>query len=122
MKALIVDDSRALRSHLRRMLESFGFECAEACDGGEAIKVLTEQDSFDLALIDYNMPVMNGPDLLKAIKQHPSLAGMKRLMVTSMTDANFVETALSLGAHDYLMKPFGPDALVEKLQLVGLKV
>lgn len=122
MKAIIVDDSRAIRAHVRRMLEEIGFECAEATDGKDAMTQLTAGTSFDVALIDYNMPEMTGPELLRALQESSTQPSMKKLMVTSMTDVSCVSEAIESGADDYLMKPFVADALVDKLQMLGIDV
>lgn len=119
MRALIVDDSSFVREYLRHLLDRMGISCEEAVDGSEALAVLTEQKEFDLMLLDVNMPVMNGLDCVKAVREaklHPS---MKVMMVTTEADNSFITTALDNGADEFLMKPFTPESLREKMMLLG---
>jgi two-component system, chemotaxis family, chemotaxis protein CheY len=119
MRALIVDDSRFVRGFLRGMLEEKGIECVEAADGRAALDILHQSDSFDLALVDWNMPVMNGLEMLTAIRAE-GYKGIKVLMVTTEAENDFIERALDAGADEYLMKPFDEEALADKLAMLGL--
>ena len=120
MKALVVDDSRATRAILRRLLGELGYEVAEAGDGVEALGVLRGADKFDLALFDWNMPVMNGYDLLTTVRADQSYGDMKIVMVTTETEARQMNDALDAGANEYVMKPFTKDVISDKLALLGL--
>ena len=121
MHVLIVDDSRSMRMILRKQLVEAGFQVTEAGDGQEALRCLREQGAhFDLALFDWNMPVMSGIELLGQVRADPTLCVLPVLMVTSETELDYVARALELGANEYLMKPFTPEALKEKLELIGL--
>ncbi len=119
MRALIVDDSRFTRRVLRGMLEQSGFECDEASDAAAGLALLTAEPDFDVALIDWNMPGMNGLDMVKNIRAQ-SFGGVKVMMVTSQCDSNAILQALEAGADEYLMKPFDSESLREKLALLGL--
>jgi len=119
MRALIVDDSRFMRGHLRRMLTALGFESEAACDGEAGLKLLRDGPPFDLALVDWNMPVMNGLEMLKNICAE-EFTEMKVMMVTSEAETESICRALESGADEYLMKPFDTEALREKLALLGL--
>jgi two-component system chemotaxis response regulator CheY len=120
-KALVVDDSRTIRTIIRRILTQLGYEVCEAENGVEALKVLeTEKTAVKLVLADWNMPEMNGLDLVKRLRQNPEYAAMKVLMVTTETEIDQMESALTAGANEYVMKPFTKDILVEKLELVGM--
>lgn len=119
MRALIVDDSRFVRGVLRGMLQEKGIECAEAGDGQAAMDQLNSGIAFDLALVDWNMPVMNGYEMLTALRA-AGHAGMKVMMVTTEAENEFIERALDAGADEYLMKPFDQEALNEKLAMLGL--
>ena len=120
-KALVVDDSRTIRMIIRRILIELGYEVCEAGNGIEALKVLeTEKTTVALVLADWNMPEMNGLELLKRLRQDPDLASLKVLMVTTETEMAQMASALEAGANEYVMKPFTKEILVEKLELVGI--
>jgi two-component system chemotaxis response regulator CheY len=118
MRALIVDDSRFVRDFLRGLLEERGIECAEAADGCAALDQLHGNDIFDLALVDWNMPRMNGLDMLKQMRAE-GYTGVKVMMVTTEAENDFILRALDAGADEYLMKPFDDEALGEKLAILG---
>ncbi len=120
-KALVVDDSRSVRMILRRTLTELGYEVREASNGREALEVIeVEKSSVSLVLADWNMPEINGLDLLKRLRQDPRLAALVVVMVTSETEARHMMAALEAGANEYVMKPFTKDILVEKLRLAGV--
>jgi len=119
MRALIVDDSRFVRGYLRGLLEEKGIECEEAADGQAGIDQLTAGLPFDLALVDWNMPVMNGLDMLKTMRAQ-GYSDVKVMMVTTEAENDFIIRALDAGADEYLMKPFDDEALTEKLAMLGL--
>ncbi|HAX42543.1 MAG TPA: response regulator [Bryobacteraceae bacterium] len=120
-KALIVDDSRAVRMILARNLRELGYETGEAGDGVEALRLLTaDPGGFSLALVDWNMPEMNGMELLRAVRADARLAALTVLMVTTETEIEHMAAALDAGANEYVMKPFTREILFDKLQLAGL--
>ena len=121
MRALIVDDSRFVRGYLRGMLEERGFECEEAADGQAALDLLhaDAESTFDVALVDWNMPVKNGLEMLQDVRAE-GFPDLKILMVTTEAENDFILRALSAGADEYLMKPFDDEALNEKLAMLGL--
>jgi len=120
-KALVVDDSRAIRMILGRTLKELGFEVREASNGIEALAVMeVEKSSVTLVLADWNMPEMNGLELLKRLRQNSELSSLVIIMVTTETEVDQMVVALQAGANEYVMKPFTKDILVEKLQLVGV--
>jgi two-component system, chemotaxis family, chemotaxis protein CheY len=120
MRALIVDDSRFIRQHLRQLLERIGMSCDEATDGSEALKLLRGPAEFDFMLLDVNMPRMNGLECVKALRDAGLHPPMKVMMVTTEADNSFICRALEYGADEFLMKPFTPESLREKLMLLGL--
>jgi len=122
MRALVVDDSRAMRMILARVLRDNGFEVLEAGDGAQALAVLADSALPDVALVDWNMPVMNGLDFVEAVRREPAYEAMHLLMVTTESEAAQVVRAIEAGAEEYLFKPFTPEALLDKLALVGLRV
>ena len=120
-KALVVDDSRAVRMILARTLKELGFEVREAANGREALEVIeTEKTAVSLVLADWNMPEINGLELLKRLRQKPELSSLVVVMVTTETELDQMAAALEAGANEYVMKPFTKDILVEKLQLAGV--
>jgi len=120
MRALIVDDSRFVRGYLRGMLEEKGIECEEAADGQAGMERLKQRPPFDIALVDWNMPVMNGLEMLQRMRTE-DYGGMKVMMVTTEAENTFILRALEAGADEYLMKPFDDQALNEKLAMLGLR-
>ena len=120
MKALVIDDSRVMRRIVAATLEDLGFECTHAGDGQEAIDVLEQDGDFDLACIDWNMPVMNGLEFVMAVRKRREWRGLTLMMVTTEAQHDQIVRALAAGAHEYLIKPFTPDALKDKLELLGL--
>lgn len=123
VKALVVDDSRAVRMILARTLKDLGYEIGEAANGREAL-ALIEQDkkAFSLLLADWNMPEVNGFELLRAVRRDPELASLTVVMVTTETEIEHMTAALDAGANEYVMKPFTREILVEKLQLAGMRL
>jgi two-component system chemotaxis response regulator CheY len=119
MKAIVVDDSRAIRSILRTSLKRKGFEVVEAGDGKQALDYLKQNGPLDLALIDWNMPVMTGYELICALRGDHQMDSMPIMMVTTETEMVQVQKALLAGANEYVMKPFTEDAFTEKLLLLG---
>jgi two-component system chemotaxis response regulator CheY len=119
MRALIIDDSRFVRGYLRGLLEEKGFECEEAADGQAGMDQLKARPPFDLALIDWNMPVMDGLEMLKKLRAG-GFASLKVMMVTTEAENDYILRALDAGADEYLMKPFDDEALTEKLAMLGL--
>jgi len=121
MRALVVDDSTALRLYLRKILVPLGFDVVEARNGSEGLQQVREQ-SVDLVLLDWNMPVMNGLELLQHIRSEPGVGSPCVMMVTSENDLHEVAQALDTGANEYVMKPFTPEIIVDKLALLGFPV
>jgi len=119
MRALIVDDSRFVRGYLRGLLEVKGIECEEAADGQAGLDHLTGSGPYDVALVDWNMPVMNGLEMLRQLRAD-GFSGLKVMMVTTEAESDFIVRALDAGADEYLMKPFDDEALTEKLAMLGL--
>lgn len=122
MRALIVDDSRAIRTIVRGILRPLGFETIEAGHGREALERLREGGPVELALIDWNMPEMNGFELVKALRADAANDATRLMMITTETDLADVARALEAGANEYLMKPFTRQLVEEKLALLGLGV
>ena len=120
MQALIIDDSRAMRSILRRIVTGLGWTAAEAGDGQEALDQLEGGLVPDLCLIDWNMPVMDGYTFVQRVRAEPRWRDVTLMMVTTESEHGQIVRALAAGAHEYLIKPFTPDAMRDKLELLGL--
>ena len=120
MRALVVDDSRAMRLILRRMLREVGFEVFEASNGREALEVLQEIGKPDLILVDWNMPEMNGFEFICAVRANQSFDNILMMMVTTETEMTQVVKALDAGVNEYVMKPFTKEVILEKLDLMGI--
>ena len=120
-QALVVDDSRAIRMILAKTLRELGFEVREAANGREALEALErDKAGVKLVLADWNMPEIDGLELLKRLRQDAALTSLAIVMVTTETELDRMATALEAGATEYVMKPFTKDILVEKLQLAGI--
>lgn len=119
MRALIVDDSRAMRSILGRMLSELGFEIREAKDGQDALAQLKDWGMPDLVLVDWNMPVMSGIEFIQAVRAEHVYDGVLLMMVTTETEMSNVAKAIQAGANEYIMKPFTKDIVLDKLAICG---
>jgi two-component system chemotaxis response regulator CheY len=116
MKVLLVDDSRAMRVILKNQLSMLGVkEFVEAEDGRDALAKLTENMPVDLVALDVNMPVMDGMQCLKAIRAKKEFDGVKVVMVTSEAEKSKIIEAISSGANNYIVKPFTPETIKQKL-------
>ena len=122
MRALVIDDSRAMRSILRGILDSLDFDVIEAADGRRAVEILAEDREFDLALVDWNLPEMSGLEIVTEVRKDARLAATRLLMVTTETEIERVTQALQAGADEYIMKPFNRDMLLDKLVILGIPV
>ena len=120
MQALVVDDSRAMRTILTRLLSNLGFDVAQAEHGEAALAVLDAGFKADVALVDWNMPVMDGLTFVKTCRQREDLRGLTLMMVTTESEQSRIVRALAAGAHEYVIKPFTEETISQKLALLGL--
>ena len=120
MQALVVDDSATVRKVIRNILEEQGLDVVEAGDGSQALEALESLDGFDIALGDWNMPVMDGLEFVRAVRADDAYSEMKIMMVTTEAEMEKVVTAIEAGANEYVMKPFTPDVVLEKLRILGV--
>jgi two-component system chemotaxis response regulator CheY len=116
---LVVDDSRVVRKVARRMLEGTGFDVTEAEDGALALSACRSKMP-DAILLDWNMPVMNGIEFLRALRSEFGPDNPPVLFCTTENDMRFVEEAIEAGAQEFIMKPFDEHILRGKLEQVGL--
>lgn len=119
MRALVVDDSRAIRRIVGRVLAEIGFTVSEAENGRVALEVLSAEGEFHVALVDWNMPEMNGYEFVCEVRKEEIYNAMPIMMVTTETEVSNVVRALEAGANEYLMKPFTKEMIVQKLELLG---
>jgi two-component system chemotaxis response regulator CheY len=120
MLALVVDDSRAMRSILTKLLSGLGFDVVQAADGEEALAILEQGSRPDIALVDWNMPVMDGLTFIKEVRRREELRQISLMMVTSESEQSQIVRALAAGAHEYVIKPFTEEVIEGKLALLGL--
>jgi two-component system chemotaxis response regulator CheY len=119
LRALVIDDSAVTRKIIKQILHPLGFEVFEAGDGQEGLNQVRDLDQLDLVLVDWNMPVMDGIQFLRAVRAQGALSSLPIMMVSTNNDAENVATSLEAGATEYIMKPFTPDMMRAKLELLG---
>ncbi len=118
-ECLIVDDSRVVRMVAKRILEDLAFKTTEAADGAEALAACRERMP-DAILLDWNMPVMNGLDFLRALRREPGGANPVVVFCTTENDSSHIAEAIRSGANEYVMKPFDSDIITSKFVETGL--
>src|SRR5258708_26742851 len=114
MRALIVDDSSSTRRILGQFMRQMNYEIVEAGNGREALKCVEEVPDISVALVDWNMPVMNGLEFVRELRARKQHDGVKLMMVTTEHDAEHIEQALSAGANTVFTKPSTPAMLTAK--------
>jgi two-component system chemotaxis response regulator CheY len=120
---LIVDDSKAMRTFLAMLGREMSFAIVEAANGCEALNLLALSrlgDPFDVALVDWEMPRMNGLEFVRTVRRNHAFARLKLLMITRQNSLERVAEALAAGADDFLMKPVTKEMLADKLQILGV--
>ena len=120
MIALVIDDSKATRALIEQILGDIGFEVTHAGHGRHALESLKRIGKVDVALVDWNMPEMNGLEFVQAVRADPAYDDMPLMMVTTETEKHQIERALEAGANEYVMKPFTKEVMQEKLDILGL--
>jgi two-component system chemotaxis response regulator CheY len=120
-KAMVVDDSRAIRMILSRTLGELGYEVCQAPNGKEALSLIDrENGSVSLVLVDWNMPEMNGLEFIRHLRADACYSSVPLMMVTTETEVPQMVAALEAGANEYLMKPFTRDMIADKLRILGV--
>ena len=123
MHALIVDDSRAMRKIIGKIMRRQGFELLEAENGAVGLDMLKQHhEQIDVLFVDWNMPVMNGLDLVIAIRAESCFDQKKIVMVTTETEPTRMARAMMSGVDEFVMKPFTEAILIEKLQWIGINI
>ena len=123
MKMLIIDDSKPMRTFLTFIVQEMSSATIEASDGREALDLLVHNDPrepFDVALVDWEMPRMNGLEFVQAVRRNRDFADLRLLMISTLNSMERVSAALEAGADDFLMKPVTREMLLDKLQILGV--
>ncbi|GJE74040.1 MULTISPECIES: response regulator [Methylorubrum] len=118
---LVVDDSAVIRKVARRILETLDFSVRDAEDGQKALALCAEEMPA-VVLLDWNMPNMDGYDVLRHLRQLPGGDRPKVLFCTTENDIGAIARALRAGADEYIMKPFDREIMMAKLDQVGFTV
>lgn len=119
-KAMIIDDSRAIRTILSGMLGELGCVVETAVNGVDGLAKLGEKADWSVFLVDWNMPEMSGLEFVKQVRKDGRFAHVPLMMVTTETEMTQIVRALDAGANEYLMKPFTKEMIEEKLRLLGV--
>ncbi|MBN1653198.1 MAG: response regulator [Deltaproteobacteria bacterium] len=114
-KLLIIDDAQTIRSYIAAILENEGYRVLHASNGLDGLRLVREENP-DLVLLDIEMPLMDGLECCRRIKQDPSLENIRVIMVTTLSQYSKVTEAFKAGADDYIVKPIEPKELRDKVR------
>ncbi len=118
IKVMVVDDQASMRAMIRRALQDFGFkDVRDKADAAEALSAV-RADRVHLIISDFNMPDMDGLQFLGEVRKDPVIGKTVFIMLTGSSDRELVQQAAALGVNNYLVKPFAPAALKEKIERV----
>jgi two-component system chemotaxis response regulator CheY len=118
LKFLVVDDFSTMRRIVKNVLQDLGFSDVTEADDGKTALPLLQAGSFDFLITDWNMPGMPGIELLKAVRADPKLAKLPVLMLTAEAKREQIVQAAQAGVNGYVVKPFTPATLKEKLDRI----
>lgn len=119
LKFLVVDDSVTMRRIVLNSLKQIGHEnFVEASDGRDALNKLLADDSINFIITDWNMPEVSGLDLVKQVRANPKTANLPILMVTTRGMKEDIIEALNAKVNNYIVKPFTPQVLREKIEQI----
>ncbi|MCW9024346.1 MAG: chemotaxis response regulator CheY [Gammaproteobacteria bacterium] len=118
IKILVVDDFSTMRRIIKNLLRDLGFTNTEEADDGLTALPMLQSGSFELLVTDWNMPGMQGIDLLKAVRADEKLASLPVLMVTAEQKKEQIVEAAQAGVNGYIVKPFTAQTLEEKLKKI----
>ncbi len=121
-RTLVVDDSRVIRTIVGRALQELGFQPVEASNGRDGLEKLQAAELPAVVMIDWNMPELNGIEMVKTVRANPAWNDVKLIMITSENEIERVQTALEAGADEYIMKPFTKEMIQEKLDVLGIPI
>ena len=120
MRALVLEDSTAMRAIIGQFLHELGFEVVEASTGKEGLDRILEMDRVDVVLVDLHMPEMTGSEFLRAARAIPRFQETPMMVVTTESELASITASLEAGSNEYLIKPFDRKSLLEKLLILGL--
>ena len=120
MRALVIDDSKPVRSILRKLLVEMDFEVTEAENGREGLERLRELGTLDLVTVNWNMPVLDGLSFIRTVRAEARYRNLPLLMVSTESAPRKIALAMAAGASDYVVKPFTRQAFAEKLKQLDL--
>ncbi len=118
IKVMVVDDQTSMRAMIRRALQDLGFkDVRDKASAPEALQAI-KSDRVHLVISDFNMPEMDGLQFLEAVRADPVIGKTVFIMLTGSSDREIVQKAAALGVNNYVVKPFAPAALKEKIERV----
>ena len=120
MRALVIDDDPAILLIIASILNGLDFEVTTASDGQKGLEQLSKSSPLDVVLVDWNMPVMNGLEFIKSVRSNPHCSNIPIIMVTTELEMSQLALTFDAGVSEYIMKPFSPVMIQEKLQMVGI--
>jgi len=118
MNILIVDDTQSIRRIVKNVLKEIGFKNFEEAENGEDAYGKLQGGGFQFASVDWNMPVLTGIELVRKIKANDALQDVKILMLTAEAEKERVIEAIQAGVDNYLIKPFTPESLEDKVNKI----
>lgn len=118
IKILIVDDMSTMRRVIKSILGQLGYTNLEEAENGKEALSKLSHEQYDFVMTDWNMPEMDGLELVKAIRQDPKLKDLPVLMVTAEAKKENVLEALKSGVNNYIVKPFTAETLKEKIEKI----
>lgn len=121
LRGLVIDDSRAARAMVSRMLQQLGFTVDTAEHGADALQKLDPENPPDAILVDWNMPVMDGVAFARSMRKIKGFSTTPLLMISSESDPRRVASALLAGIDEYLFKPVDTDTIRARLEILGVK-
>ena len=122
MRAVVIDDSRAARKLVSRMMAQLGFDVVAAEHGQDALDKLDESEPPHAVIVDWNMPVMDGVEFARAFRKIPAFKTIPLLMISSEADPRRVASALMAGIDEYLFKPVDAEVIRQRLEILGVYV
>ncbi len=120
MQALVIDDDPAILLMMTSILNGLGYQVTTAVDGKQGLQELTDSILPDVVLVDWNMPIMNGLEFVKTVRSQTQFNQLPIIMVTTELEMSQVALSADAGISEYIMKPFSPIMIIEKLQMVGV--
>lgn len=122
MNILVVDDHESMRRIVKQALNDLGFKNVEMADDGSTALPMLKEGKFDFLVSDWNMPEMQGIDLLKAVRADSNISRMPVLMITAEAKKEQIIEAAKSGVNDYVIKPFNRETLNTKIENVFAKL